>query len=34
LHPVVQLAFDPAPVGVGREDKPSLQPRQRASLAC
>ena len=32
LHPVVQLAFDPAPVGVGREDEPSLQRRQRASL--
>ncbi len=32
LHPVVQLAFEPAPVGVGREDELSLQPRQRASL--
>jgi hypothetical protein len=31
LHAVVQLAFDPAPVGVGREDEPSFQPRHRAS---
>ena len=32
LHAVVQLAFDPAPVGVGREDESSLEARQRASL--
>jgi hypothetical protein len=32
LHPVVQLAFDSPPVGVGREDELSLQPRQRTSL--